>query len=90
MSNYDFKNENGEFVRSIDGKLTNRTPVGYCTYLKHRGWITKNILEIKHCDLKHCPQFHKNNLSHYWDDSDINKRRDSRRKKKYKKSLKFM
>ena len=55
------------YQRTVDGKLTNKPPAGYCTYRWHRGAITRNMLEQRGCYQKRCKYFRKNRYCSLWD-----------------------
>lgn len=49
----------------ITKDITGETPVGYCYYQKHRGYISKQIMKTKGCNKKCCRYFCKN-MNHPW------------------------
>ena len=73
------------WVRTMDGHLSNKPPVGYCKYGAHRGLLTRYQLEKHNCDLKHCQYFVKYKDNPYWKKTKENAARDKKREKKYKK-----
>lgn len=52
--------------RTINGSLTSKDPVGFCSYWKHPGCVTENQLEQHNCDLKHCRHFKRYRDNTYW------------------------
>lgn len=52
--------------KCYDGTYVKQTPVGYCTYSKHRGFLTKNMMNEKKCLSKCCPSLVKNTEHPFW------------------------
>lgn len=55
----------------INGGYTSKEPLGYCSFYKHVGYITENILNKKDCVSKGCAYFTRNEQHPYW----VNKNR---------------
>ena len=52
--------------KTMDGNLSNKNPVGYCTCYMHEGYITKNMAKTHNCSGKCCKYLIKNDWSRYW------------------------
>ena len=67
--------------RTINGgKCTIGQRVGYCWLEKHRGYITKQIMEEHECLEKKCPFFQKYEDAPYWREKEKRKKDKQNRK----------
>lgn len=66
------------------GKCTVGQRVGYCWLDKHRGYITKQILEEHKCIEKNCSFFQKYEDAPYWKEKEKRKKLRQERKQKEK------
>lgn len=66
------------------GKCTVGQRIGYCWLEKHRGYITKQILEEHKCIEKNCSFFQKYEDAQYWKEKEKRKKLRQERKQKDK------
>lgn len=73
--------------RYIDCKIRKETPIGYCHYPLHKGYINESILRKHECIGKHCNYLQKNFHHPYWKKREERKKMRKDRKEKWKEFL---
>lgn len=66
------------------GRCDVRQRIGYCWLEKHRGYITKQILEEHRCIEKNCNFFQKYEDAQYWQEKEKQRKLRKQRKKEKK------
>lgn len=74
--------EQEELYKAIDGNMS-KLPVGYCHYYKHRGYMSKKLLELHGCNSRKCKRLEKLECK-YWEDRKKRKENAKKARKEFK------
>lgn len=70
-----------DYFKSIDGNMV-KSPVAYCTYSRHRGYLTEKQIKVHGCLKRGCPRLSRLECE-YWEERKNRKKKTKLEKRQF-------